>query len=253
MKIRLNKIWITVRISIPIIPTIFVASLVSTVALFVIIWQESPHKVKNSENFQEKALANISSSLPMSFIENRGQWDSRVKFAARNGAMTAWFENRAITLQLNEMNDGKKTAAVMRLAFEGTGYSDDPEGRYPQAGKFSFFIGNRRENWQRQTAAYEQIMYRELFQGIDLCVRDNNGILEYDLLMQPGMDLTQVVIKCEGSENLRIDPDGSLRCGQDDGAVGAREWGAQDAANADMAVPLGRAVSASVMILAGLL
>ena len=77
MKIRLNKIWITVRISIPIIPTIFVASLVSTVALFVIIWQESPHKVKNSENFQEKALANISSSLPMSFIENRGQWDSR--------------------------------------------------------------------------------------------------------------------------------------------------------------------------------
>ena len=50
-----------------------------------------------------------------------------------------------------------------------------------------------------------------------------------------------------------VDPDGSLRCGQDDGAVGAREWGAQDAANADMAVPLGRAVSASVMILAGLL
>ena len=48
-----------------------------------------------------------------------------------------------------------------------------------------------------------------------------------------------------------VDPDGSLRCGQDDGAVGAREWGAQDVANADMAVPLGRAVSASVMVLAG--
>ncbi len=58
--------------------------------------------------------------------------------------------------------------------------------------------------------SYDAVLYRGLYEGVDLRVRDHGGALEYDVLLAPGADLGQVAIRCAGVERLDIAADGSL-------------------------------------------
>lgn len=81
--------------------------------------------------------------LPVDFIENRGQWQTPAKFAARKGAIEAAFEPHAIRLQLG-------TDATTRLALVFEGASNDVmilgEGKRP--GIYNYFVGNDPSRWQ---------------------------------------------------------------------------------------------------------
>jgi len=153
-------------------------------------------------------------ALPQSrliFLENRGQWDEKAKFVARNGWMSAWFERDAFTLQLEKPDAEEQLQGVVtRLTFAGASDACRLEGETKQPGTYNFLVGKDSEKWQSRVAAYNQIVYRSLYSGVDLRVRDNAGRLEYDILLEPGADLSQVVVQCTGVEGLEIEPDGSL-------------------------------------------
>ena len=145
------------------------------------------------------------------FIENRGQWHDRAQFVARTGGLTAWFEQDAITLQLEKQAAAdQRNGVVTRLTFAGASEGVRLQGENPQPATRNYFIGNDRSKWQNNVPGYGQILYRGIYEGIDLRVREASGLLEYDLLLQPGADLGQVVIRCDGTEGLEIERDGSL-------------------------------------------
>ncbi|MEQ8763997.1 MAG: hypothetical protein RL885_08720 [Planctomycetota bacterium] len=58
-------------------------------------------------------------------------------------------------------------------------------------------------------STYDSVVYQGLYPGIEVVFREA-GQLEYDILVQPGADLSQVVIRCEGAESLQIDESGAL-------------------------------------------
>ena len=149
--------------------------------------------------------------IPMAFIENQGQWPDEVAYLARKGAMTAWLQKDGITFRFKSRSaDDRTQGAVVQMTFENTSDQVSIEGLEKQSAKHNFFVGNDRTQWRSGVTSYAKVIYKDLYEGIDLCVREHNGWLEYDLLLSESADLRDAVICCDGLKDLRIDDDGVL-------------------------------------------
>ncbi len=152
------------------------------------------------------------SIYPLAFIENRGQWGGSVLFAARQRSMAVLLGRNGITLQLRTKELGAET--TIHLTFLDSSDSVSLEGEKKQVGYHNFFIGSDTSKWRRRVPGYAGVLYTNLYDCVDLRVRESTGdaagFVEYDLLLQAGADLGQVVVQCEGIESLERAPDGSL-------------------------------------------
>ena len=152
--------------------------------------------------------------LPLDFVENRGQWGTSAKFVARKGPRAAAFERDAIRLFL-----GTEQPISLGLTFEGASKEVTLAGEQKRSGFYNYFIGNDPSKWQSQVTAYSSVLYRGLYDGIDVRVREEAGRLEYDLLLAPGADLAQVVIRADGTTGLALESDGSLLLATAEGSL----------------------------------
>ncbi len=147
---------------------------------------------------------------PVSFIENRGQWPESVRFAVRQQAMVVHFERDRFTIGLRK--GGMRTQ--VRMIFDGARETVPVEGEVKQTGYHNFFIGSDPAAWRTRVPAYASIRYRGLYDGVDLRARcgegEAAGLLEYDLLLEAGVNVNTVVIRCEGAEYVETAPDGAL-------------------------------------------
>jgi hypothetical protein len=149
--------------------------------------------------------------LPLAFVENQGQWETPARFVAREGAMTAGLEGDSIAIRFERRAAEDRVEGVsVRLAFEGASPRARLRGEDCMPGAFNFFQGNDPAAWRSGVPAYASVLYEDLYEGIDLRVRELEGRLEYDLLLDPGADLERVVVRCEGIDGLDLDSDGSL-------------------------------------------
>jgi hypothetical protein len=150
-------------------------------------------------------------SAPLAFVENQGQWDDPAKFVARRGPMVARLEKDAIALQLRQRGRGGPGRGVLvRLSFEDANESVALVGEDRQRARHNYFVGRDRSGWRCDVPSYASVLYRGLYDGLDLRVRDQSGRLEYDLLIAPGADVGRAVISCDGIAALKIGADGSL-------------------------------------------
>ncbi len=149
--------------------------------------------------------------MPLIFVENQGQWDDRVAFMCRKPGMTAWLQKDRVTYKFEKRNgNAKANGIVMSMAFEGASEQVALYGEEEQSANYNFFIGNDHSKWRSNVIGYAKVIYRNLYPGIDLCFREDNGWLEYDLALSHGADLSDVAIRCEGLRELRIDETGDL-------------------------------------------
>ena len=142
------------------------------------------------------------------FVANVGQWKGDFRFRAQYGSMMAWFERNTITL--SRRASPEESASTIRLRFQSPleSTSIEPENTLP--GELHFFQGNDPSRWVRGVGRHHSILYRELYPGIDVRFREQEGELEYDILLEEGARCEDVVIVPEGMESLRIEQDGSL-------------------------------------------
>ncbi|HKB16126.1 MAG TPA: hypothetical protein VKF62_08670, partial [Planctomycetota bacterium] len=148
---------------------------------------------------------------PLTFVENRGQWDGPARLVARRGAMVAWLEASAITVRLSKREEeGREQGVVVRLRFEGASETTAVEGEGLRPGAFNYFLGNDPAGWRTGVPSYAGAIYRGVYDGVDLRIREESGRLEYDLLLASGASLDRVLVRCEGIEGLDLEADGSL-------------------------------------------
>jgi hypothetical protein len=152
--------------------------------------------------------------LPIDFIENRGQWPTPARFAARKGAIAAAFEPHAIRLQL-----GQGATTPLALVFEGASSDSMIAGEGERPGVYNYFVGNDPSKWQPRVPAYSSVIYRGMYDGVDVRVREGAERFEYDLLVAPGTDLSRVVIRAEGATRLEVGSEGQLLLHTPDGPL----------------------------------
>jgi len=149
-------------------------------------------------------------TVPGMFIENQGQWDAATKFLARGGSVVARIEQGALALDLPRGPESAASRVSLRFVFEGAAPGAAVVGEDPSRAVTNFLIGNDPARWRRGVPSYHRVLYRDLYPGVDVRVREEAGRLKYDVLVAPGADLAPVVIRCEGATALGLAADGSL-------------------------------------------
>ena len=107
----------------------------------------------------------------------------------------------------------------MALLFEGASDNVSIAGEHRRTGVYNYFIGNDAVSWRTGVPAYGAVIYRGMYDGVDVRVRDGGGRLEYDLLVAPGADLRRVVIRVDGATRIEMDADGQLLLHTPDGPL----------------------------------
>lgn len=162
----------------------------------------------------ERALAD----LPLAFVANRGQWADPVHFRVQAGPLDVWCESAGWTVVVERPDVGRDglpldttKGVALGLRFEGADPRALPDGRLRQGGRHHWLRGSDPEAWITDVPSYERLRWRELYAGVDVVLRGGpDGLLEYDLHLQPGADLAQVVLRADGAEGLELTDSGDL-------------------------------------------
>lgn len=164
--------------------------------------------------------------LPLSFEANLGQSNARVKFLSRGSGYTLFLTPTEAVLTLRRRSSGaltpkakrarrarraKSEFAVLRMRFLGANPTPDIDGVRKLRGKSNYLIGKDRAKWRTNVPHYGGVKYREVYPGIDLIFYGTEQRrLEYDFILAPGADASDIALGFEGAKRLEIDAEGDL-------------------------------------------
>src|SRR5262249_44126888 len=99
---------------------------------------------------------------------------------------------------------------VFAEEFLGTHHTPTIEASQPLPGRYNYFIGNDPQLWHTNVRGYAEVVYHDIWDGIDLRLSRNDPDLEQEFIVHPGGDLTQVHVAFKGIDGLQVAADGSL-------------------------------------------
>ena len=196
-------------------------------------------KARNSALFSEneiddqrrKKLLDNYGKLPLIFIENNGQLSSKVKLYEQGSGHSTFFTQEGVFLSLTkdqnksdikqfvESAKNEKSSLLVRLFPVGGNKSPEIVAEDLQDGTINYFIGKDPEKWKTDLPAYGAVVYKEVYKGIDIKFYGNNRQLEYDVIVKPGADPSEVKLSYEGIEGLEVRDDGSLEISLKEGSL----------------------------------
>ena len=81
-----------------------------------------------------------------------------------------------------------RTPAVLRMKLVGANLNAPVAGVDELPGKSNYFIGNDPKKWRTNVQTYAKVKYAGVYPGVDLVYYGNQGQLEYDFVVAPGVD-----------------------------------------------------------------
>ena len=78
-------------------------------------------------------------------------------------------------------------------------------GEERAAGEVNYLLGDDASRWQRGLSQYRQVVYRDLWSGIDLKLREDSGALKYEFRVRPGARVSDIRLAYEGVEGMALD------------------------------------------------
>jgi uncharacterized repeat protein (TIGR01451 family) len=166
-----------------------------------------------------------SAGIPLMFEENSGQAPDGVSHLMRGGGVTALFEPgqvRLIVSQPSELMDLVREsqrdpqalealrnfeappARELVLRFEGAEQVTTRAGEQLET-RLSYFLGDDPSRWRQDVPVYGSVSYDSLYEGIDAVFYGNAGRMEYDFVVAPGADPSQVVLRVDGADSIEQD------------------------------------------------
>jgi PKD repeat protein len=158
------------------------------------------------------------------FVENKGQWDSRIKFLGQVSAgMFSVQQNGFMVVQhkpedwakLGELAHNHGTSRLKGAAFtiHSHAYKVEflngnkiaeiiPDKALP--GHNNYFIGNDPSKWASDCKVYQGITVKEVYPNVDVRYYSNAGALQYDLIVKPGADISRIALKYDGADKLEL-------------------------------------------------
>jgi gliding motility-associated-like protein len=176
----------------------------------------------------------------LEFIENKGQWDQRVKFRGlmNNGAFYLQEKGFRVVQSNNDDLDAvtqlfhgthetsvklvtkntpiKSTTLPQTTSDKVIVHSHAYDVQFvnagiptispdkPLASYSNYFIGNDPKQWASNCKSFQAITYHNLYDGIDVRYYTNAGRLKYDVVVNPSGNVSQIAMKYDGVEDLVV-------------------------------------------------
>jgi gliding motility-associated-like protein len=86
------------------------------------------------------------------------------------------------------------------------GMNEQPsiEATKPQQNYYNYFLGADSSRWKTGIHPNLAVDYKNIYNGVDLHVSSEDEKLKYDFILQPGADPSQIVLRYEGTQGLKI-------------------------------------------------
>jgi hypothetical protein len=172
--------------------------------------------------------------VPLYFIENHGQFDSRVAYYVQGRDKTLYFTSQGIIFILRGERERRAPPEigvfraswtddnfspimranfrlsrwVVRLDFVGASLESKLLGRGLTSAKFSYLKG-KPERWKTRLRSYRSLIYQDLWPGIDLVYTGTVNRLKYQFVVKPGANPHQIRLAYQGA-NVMLTDAGSL-------------------------------------------
>jgi hypothetical protein len=142
------------------------------------------------------------------FLENKGQLaDETVRYYTTGGPLTAGFRDGSIVFLADggySTRGRDQRACVFELVPIGS-HPVRPMGIEPYDHLSSFYIGNDPSKWSSNVQSFMEVYYHDIYDGVDLRFRFDDGLLKYDLILEPGVDMSTIEFEYKNIEHLSID------------------------------------------------
>lgn len=136
--------------------------------------------------------------IPLAFEENRGQAPKDVKFLVRGARSTLLIGDTDGTMLLTSGKGSKLRQSAVRWQLEGARRAQATAER-PQAGKVNFLRGSDPSRWVTGVPTSAAVRSTGVYAGIDLVYYGNKGSLEYDFVVAPAAEPSDIRLAFEGA------------------------------------------------------
>lgn len=150
-------------------------------------------------------------SDPVWFEPNVGQADPGVAYVARTRDGMFLLSPTELVLA--------RPGGVVRSWFEGANTQPRIEGVDQMSGRVNYLRGADRSAWRTDVPTFGKVRYQSIYPGIDAIYYSKGGDIEYDLVVAPGADPSEITMRLAGPSRIHLDDRGDLVLGFGDGDV----------------------------------
>lgn len=158
------------------------------------------------------------------FIENKGQWDSRVRFKGDVGAGAFFIRDGGFTVLKHNQEDFTRMQAMLHghnealqkagkmilrshaLNVDFVGASKNmqiiPDKMIPTYN--NYFYGSDPSAWATECRIYQAITLKDVYPNVDVRYYTDRGTLKYDIIARPGADIKKIALRYTGVEKMEV-------------------------------------------------
>ena len=161
----------------------------------------------------------------MEFIQNKGQWDSRVAYRGDFSTGSFFLENQGFTVTLHNVADLKLLSEQMhghninsstfgqpitinshayKVKFlGGNSFAQNVPDKI-QPNHNNYFLGTDQSKWTSGCKIAQAVSYQNIYPNVDVRYYSDGDRLKYDIIVHPGGDIDKIAMQYTGIDKLEI-------------------------------------------------
>ncbi len=181
------------------------------------------------DNAQEQQILQNINRLDGFFTENQGQMGNDfVRYYIQGKGV--WFLDDGVVFEIQELfaqtevqrdpfdrigpefepeKPTPRKSVVLKLNFEGCN-EIKPKGVGLLPHRSNFFYGNDSSKWCTNVPNYQELIYENIYDNIDLRYYSSDKGLKYDFIIYPGGEPEDIRMRYEGAQDVSIESSGEL-------------------------------------------
>jgi hypothetical protein len=151
------------------------------------------------------------------FKENKGQWPEKVLFGTeiyntkfyvnKNSFNYCVYKPEEYIKMFGRLRSEEKPPAVHGHNYEVTFVGADltkSTKTQEQAEYYNYFLGKDRSKWASNVKAFGNVLFTEIYKGVDLKLYSNSVNLKYDFIARPNADVNSIKLNFNYTDGIEI-------------------------------------------------
>ncbi len=172
----------------------------------------------------------------LQFVENKGQWDSSIKYKADFKGGAVFLTSSGYRVVLHNKDQLKAVAEYYSRHYDSTSRQNPAKAlqnfvvhshayqinflntdgnAVPEADKSlglynNYFVGTDSSKWRTGCKVFNGLTFKNVYKNVDVRYYSDNGNLKYDLVIKPGADISKIALQFAGLDGLELNKYGNL-------------------------------------------
>ncbi len=161
----------------------------------------------------------------MEFIQNKGQWDSKVEYRGEFSTGAFFIEKQGFTVVLHNPEELIRVGAQMhghdpskmlsgepiilnshayKVKFLGGSSFAKNEPDKIQPYHNNYFFGNDQSKWAAECKIAQAVGVKNIYPNIDLRYYSDGGRMKYDIIVHPGGNIDAIAMRYTGADKIEV-------------------------------------------------